>query len=200
MPDNKPSVQQELHVNPYEKAVKDHEPTAGDYYASPSPHFNTREIIRLKEKTLVDGKYPRWTFETIFGPNDDRAVSEESLKRHYRPLLGDFQKISKYAFMVVDGHTDQMAAALMPKKETAPADTQELMASGSREQVTSLLDESERMQNTLEEIQLTAKIIIENKKAKLEKRLDQMGAFLADMNKKVENLVKIITVLNLYTG
>lgn len=201
MPDfNKPTVQQELHVNPYEKAVKDHEPTAGDYYASPSPHFNTREIIRLKKKILKDGKYACWEFETILGPNDDRTVSEESLKNHYRPLLGDFQKISKYAFMVVDGHTDQMAAALMPKKDTTPADTQELMASGSREQVTSLLDESERMQNTLEEIQLTAKIIIENKKAELEKRLDQMEEFLSEMNKKVENLVKIITVLNLYTG
>lgn len=201
MPDNKPTVHQELHVNPYEKAVKDHEPAAGDYYASPSPHFNTREIIRLKEKTLVDGKYPRWKFETILGPNDDETISEESLKSYYRPLLGDFEKTLDYAQQVVDGQSEKVAAELLAGQENTPsADTEALMAAGSREQVTSLLDESERMQNTLEEIRLTAKIIIENKKAELEKRLDQMGEYLSEMNKKVENLVKIITVLNLYTG
>lgn len=202
MPDsNKPTVQQELHVNPYKKAVKDHEPAAGDYYAHMSPHFNTREIIRLKEKTLVDGKYPRWTFETILGQDDDETISEDSLKSYYRPLLGDFNKTHAYALMVVDGESGKVTTELLAGQEDTPAaDTEALIASGSREQVTSLLDESERMQNTLEEIQLTAKIIIENKKAELEKRLDQMGEFLSKMNKKVENLVKIITVLNLYTG
>lgn len=198
---NKPTVQQELHVNPYEKAVKDHEPAAGDYYAHRSAHYNTREIIRLKEKTLVNGKYPRWIFETILGRNDDDTVSEESLKSYYRPLLGDFEKTLAYAQQVVDGQSGKVAAELLAGQENTPtADTEALMASGSREQVTSLLDESERMQNTLEEIQLTAKIIIENKKAELEKRLDQMGEYLSEMNKKVDNLVKIITVLNLYTG
>ena len=201
MPDNKITTQQPLHVNPYEAAVKEHEPATGDYYAHRSPHFNTREIIRLKEKTLVDGKYPRWTFETILGQDDDDTVSEETLKSHYRPLLGDFEKTLAYAQQVVDGQSGKVAAELLAGQENTPtADTEALMAAGSREQVTSLLDESERMQSTLEEIQLTAKIIIENKKAELEKRLDQMGEFLSEMNKKVENLVKIITVLNLYTG
>lgn len=191
----------EIHVDPYKKAVKDHEPTAGDYYASPSPHFNTREIIRLKEKTLVDGKYPRWTFETILGPNDNETISEESLKNYYRPLLGDFEKTLAYAQQVAGGESEKVASELLAGQESTPsADTEALMASGSRHQVASLLDESERMRNSLEEIRLTANIIIENKKAELEKRLDQMGEFLAEMNKKVENLVKIITVLNLYTG
>ena len=195
------TTQQELHVDPYKKAVKDHEPTAGDYYASPSPNFNTREIIRLKERTLVDGKYPRWTFEKILGRNYDETISEESLKNHYRPMLGDFEKTLAYAQQVADGESEKVASELLAGQESTPsADTEALMASGSREQVASLLDESERMQNTLEEICLTANIIIENKKAELEKRLDQMGEFLAEMNKKVENLVKIITVLNLYTG
>ena len=198
---NKLAVQQDLHVNPYKKAVKDHEPAAGDYYASPSPHFNTREIIRLKEKILKDGKYPLWKFETIFGRSYDDTVSEESLKSNYRPLLGDFEKTLAYAQQVVDGQSEKVAAELLAGQENTPsADTEALMAAGSREQVTALLDESERMQSTLEEIRLTANIIIENKKAELEKRLDQMGEFLAEMNKKVENLVKIITVLNLYTG
>ena len=201
MPDNKLTEQQPLHVNPYKKAVKDHEPAAGDYYASPSPHFNTREIIRLKEKILIDGKYPRWKIETIFGRSYEETVSEESLKNHCRPRLGDFEKTLAYAQQVVDGESEKVAAELLAGQEnTPPADTEALMASGSREQVTSLLDESERMQSTLEEIRLTANIIIENKKAELEKRLDQMGEFLAEMNKKVDNLVKIITVLNLYTG
>lgn len=198
---DKLTVNNEVHVNPYEKAVKDHEPAAGDYYASPSPHFNTREIIRLKKKTLVDGKYPRWTFETVLGRNNGETISEESLKSHYRPLLGDFQKTHAYALMVVDGESEKITAELLAGQGNTPsADTEALMTAGSREQVTSLLDESERMQNTLEEIHLTAKIIIENKKAELEKRLDQMEEFLSEMNKKVENLVKIITVLNLYTG
>lgn len=195
------TTQQEIHVDPYKKAVQEHEPTAGDYYASPSPRFNTREIIRLKEKNLVDGKYPRWTFETILGRNDDETISEESLKNYYRPLLGDFEKTLAYAQQVVDGESEKVASELLAGQESTPStDTEALMASGSRYQVASMLDESERMRNTLKEIHLTANIIIENKKAELEKRLDQMGEFLAEMNKKVENLVKIITVLNLYTG
>ncbi len=191
---------QPLHINPYEKAVKEHEPAAGDYYSDRQPHFNSRSIFRLIEKT--ETKYgPRWKVETILGPREDDTITEETLKKYYRPLLNDFGNIHMYAQMVVAGKSNDVAALLSAgQQQQAPADTEELMTTGSRQQIEALLDESEKMQNLLEEIRLTADIIIENKKAELEARLNEMEGFLKEMNKKVENLVKIITVLNLYTG
>lgn len=190
---------QPLHINPYKKTVKEHEPAAGDYYATKSPHYNTRELYHLIEK--VETQYgPRWKVETIFGPREEDTITEETLKKYYRPLLDDFGKIHMYAQMVVAGKSNEVAALLNEGRQQTPADTEELMATGSRQQVEALLDESEKMQNMLEEIRLTADIIIENKKAELEARLNEMEGFLKEMNKKVENLVKIITVLNLYTG
>lgn len=194
------TTRQPLHVNPYEQAVKNHEPAAGDYYADRSPHFNSRNIFRLEEKVTDAHGYVTWRIKVIAGPREDKTISESSLKEYYRPLLGDFEKTRAYAQMVVDGRAEEVARGLLGEQTAAPADSEALMASGNPAQVAALLDESERMQNALEEIHHTAEIIIENKKAELQKKLDQMEEYVTLMNRKVQNLVKIITVLNLYTG
>lgn len=197
---NVPSNVQYQHVDPYRQAVKEHMPTAGDYYSDRSPHFNSRHIFRLEEKVVDKHGFVSWKVRTVYGPEEERTLSEETLKKYYRPLLGDFDKTHAYAEMIVAGKADKVAAALLSSQEAAPADTEALMASGSKQQVAALLDESERMQNALEEIKLTAAIIIENKKAELEAGVRKMGEIISAMGKKIENLVKIITVLNLYTG
>lgn len=193
------SKQQPLHVNPYDKAVKEHEPAAGDYYSDRQPHFNSRSIFRLIEKT--ETQYgPRWKVETILGPREDDTIDEETLKKYYRPLLGDFTKTCTYAQYLLDGRTDKIAELLSETDAQQTPDTDALMAFGSKQQIVALLDESERTQSMLEEIRHVADIIIENKKAELEKKLSQMNGYLDQVNKKVGDLVKIITVLNLYTG
>lgn len=197
---NIPTTVQEQHVDPYWQAVKEHVPAAGDYYSDRNPHFNSRSIFQLIERTVDGTGYALWTIRVVMGPRDDQTISESTLKEYYRPLIGDFGKTLHYARMVVAGNTEKVTAELLSQEPQASADTEALMASGSKMQVAALLDESERLQNMLTEIQLTADIIIENKKAELQEGVRKMNEVLAQVGKKIENLVKIITVLNLYTG
>ena len=189
------------HIDPYKAELRNHVPAVGDYYASKNPHYNTRSLFRLTEKTVDPKGYVSWKIQPVYGADDEgRTISDDNLREYYRPLLNGFEDIRGYAEMIVAGKSAEVAALLSGGQGQEPADTEELMASGSRQQVKALLDESERARNLLEEIRLTADIIIENKKAELEARLGEMEGFLEKMNKKVNDLVKVITVLNLYTG
>ncbi len=193
------SVIPDAHVDPYKEAIRTHEPAEGDYYADRNPGYNSRSLFRLAEKVKTKNGVC-WKMETIFGPVAGRTISDYSLRSYYRPLVGDFEMTLLNARLIIDGKADQVAAKLLADQAQTPAETEALMTSGTKEQIVALLDESERRQNMLEEIRLTADIIIENKKAELDDKVRQMGEIVKTMMKKVDDLVKIITVLNLYTG
>lgn len=190
-----------VHVNPYEKAVKEHVPAAGDTWIQKSPSFNGFDVLRLKEKT----REGHWVAELVVTrPGDEgteRTVSEQSLRDYFRPLLADYDETLTLARMVVDGRADEVALHIFGVPEAAQdAGTEELMASASASQVLAVLDEAERQQNRLEEVKNLADILIEQKRYEMERKLDEANEFLSAIKKKVSNLVKIITVLNLYTG
>ena len=190
-----------VHVDPYEKAVKEHVPAAGDTWIQKSPSFNGFDVLRLKEKN----REGYWVAELVVTRPDDerteRTISEQSLRDYFRPLLANYDETLTLARMVVDGRADEVAQHIFGVPEAAQdAGTEELMASASASQVLAVLDEAERQQNRLEEVKNLADILIEQKRYEMECRLDETKEFLSAIRKKVSNLVKIITVLNLYTG
>ena len=184
------------YVSPYETAVKEHIPTEGDIYLDKSPSYNGASIIKLLGR---DEKYPeRWKVQSIVGDRHDDTVSEDSLKKYYRPLLGDYDKTFALASAIAEGRVEDVAA-LMALND-APTGSEKLMATESPEHISALLQSSESLKNQLEEIHMMADIIIENKKSELDARLREMNGYLTKMKEQVRNIVKVITVLNLYTG
>lgn len=193
--------QQPLHVNPYEKAVKEHIPQVGDYYAQPSPGPNGHCVFELIEEYTEKSGARSFKVRNFIGECYYDTVSESTLKQYYRPLTEPVGELYAYANLVVTGKGEQAAAQILGQnRQQHAADTQELMASESPQTILALLDESERLQNRLAEVKLMADNIIAVKKAELESHLDKMNGFLEEMKEKIGNLVKIITILNLYTG
>ena len=188
----------EQHVNPYEAEVKAHVPTAGDVYAESNPSFNGSDVIRL----IVKDARGEWTCEDVFTGKKHRDVSDESLQRYYRWIGGDFDETVKFATMLAERTASAAEVTALITGETGPAtsDTEELMATESPEHIAALLDASEKMQTRLNDIRLVARCMMEKKKRDLDMMLHDMNECLGKFQEKVDNLVKVISILNLYTG
>ncbi|MBR2093900.1 MAG: hypothetical protein IJ904_07700 [Candidatus Methanomethylophilaceae archaeon] len=186
--------------NPYEDEVKKHLPRSGDIYVERNPSRNGFHVLRLKERSGEEGSY-RWTYENLVGEYYSKTIGEDSLRNYYRPLLNGFEEILSLAEKTVEGNADEVAALIgageNKKQETS---SEELMATESPEHIKAMLDSSQRLQNKLEEIRLMTDILIEAKKAELEAKLREMDKYLSVVNEKVSALVKVISVLNIYTG
>lgn len=185
------------HINPYEEAVNKHQPQAGDIYAERNPSSNGFKIFKLIKKK----ENGWWTVACIKGNREYDSVSESSLKEYYRPILGNYEEILALAEKVAaGGAADVMALVTGEKKVQEATDSEALMATETPEHIAALLDTSEKMQAKLLEIKAIADIIIAEKKYELEEKLSQMNEYLSVMKDKVRNLVRVITILNLYTG
>lgn len=196
MGNNTPASLTPIHINPYENATKTHVPAAGDVYATKSPSFNGREIFRLVKRS---GEHS-WETVNAFTGEHSRKISDDSLKQYYRWIQNEFSEISSLATSIVSGKASEAALLITGGQEAPQADSESLMATESPEHIEALLESSERIKNKMEEAQLVAKCMIEERKARLDAMLHDMNGYLAKVNEKVANLVKIITVLNLYTG
>lgn len=196
MGNNTPASLAPIHINPYENATKTHVPAAGDVYATKSPSFNGREIFRLVKRS---GEHS-WETVNAFTGEPYRNLSDDTLKQYYRWIQNEFSEISSLATSIVSGKASEAALLITGGQEAPQADSESLMATESPEHIEALLESSERIKNKMEEAKLVAKCIIEERKAQLDDMLDDMNGYLAKVNEKVANLVKIITVLNLYTG
>lgn len=188
----------EQHVNPYVRAAKEHEPGQGDIYADRSPSYNGSDVFRLIGKD----ERGQWKCEDVFTGEERRSVSSETLKQYYTWIQNrdDWYELSRLAQMLTDGRGEEVARIVTGGLDDAPADTEALMATESPEHIAALLDTSERLQNKLEEVRLIAKCMIETRKRDMETMLRSMDTQLATIKEKVRNLIKVITVLNLYTG
>ncbi len=188
----------EQHVNPYVRAAKEHEPEQGDIYADKSPSFNGSDVFRLVKKN----ERGLWICEDLFTGEELHSVSSDTLKEYYTWIQngGDEYEMVHLAQMLTEGRGEEVARIVTGELDDAPADTEALMATESPEHIAALLDTSERLQNKLEEVRLIAKCMFETRKRDMETMLRSMDTQLATIKEKVRNLIKVITVLNLYTG
>ena len=186
--------------NPYEEEVAGHVPCPGDVYVDKNPSCNGYHVFRLKERSGEEGSY-QWTFECLVGEYSSECISEGALHRYYRPLLNGYDEVLRLAEMTLEGKAADVAslvgAGVDRDRETTSED---LMATESPEHIRALLDSSQGLQNKMEEIQLVCDILIEAKKAELDARLREMDKYLSAVKDKVSAIVKVISVLNIYTG
>ena len=184
------------HINLYEQSWKQHVPAPGDVYADRSPGCNGAHVIRLVSRK-ANGSWE--CVDAITGEPDTYCRTDETLKQYYRWISGDFDQVSSLARAVTEGKASDVAGLLTGGTDI-PSDSESLMGTESPDHIAALLDASERIQNRMEEVHLLAKCMIERRKSELDRMLRDMNGYLAEMNGKVKNLLKVITVLNLYTG
>ena len=187
--------------DPYKEAVKQHEPSVGDVYLDARPSCNGAGVFRIVGKEDAGNGTVRWRIERItgFGLGVSRTIGDGDLKRYYRPLLNGYDDILALAEKVCDGEMDEVAA-LVGLPGGTPASGEELMATESPEHIRALLDASQSVQNKIEEVKLMADTLIEIKKAEMEDKLREMDRYLGVVRKKVGDIAKVISILNLYIG
>ncbi len=196
------------HVNLALEAVRNHVPAEGDVYVSRDARYG--RLIRLGAE---DAKYPGRFAVTVLDPLTGKevrdaerlkdTVSDSDLKTYYRPVFGDLDETLRLARMVADGDARAAFEAVAGADEGEAEEDAEAALVGMRhtkEEISAMLEMAERQEDRLQEVRRTAELIVEQKRRELENKLDQMNGVLAGFKKKVQGLVRIITVLNLYTG
>ena len=183
------------HVNPYVKARVDHVPIAGDVYAYRSPSYNGWEVIRL----VRQNERGAWECVDVFTGKKEKECDNNSLKEYYRWIQNDYEDISDIASKIVEGRAVEVAGLLGGGTDAAPQ-SEDLMATESPEHIAAMLEMAENLQNKAEEAKLVAQCMVEKRKWELENTLRAINNHVGLLNKRVSDLLKVITVLNLYTG
>ncbi len=181
------------HVNEVERAVREHVPKAGDTYLDRNPNANTFDILRLLRHGAGRWECDVLDAATLQPTGVVRAVSDDTLKSYYRPLLCDAGEVFSAARAIVEGTTP-------PQEEPQDDPTEALTSTHDAAKAADMLRAAEEEENRLKEIRLAASLIIETRKAELDARMREMEALVTACNRKVRDLVRIITVMNLYLG
>ena len=180
------------HINPYVKARVDHVPSAGDVYAYRSPSYNGWEVIRL----VRQNERGAWECVDVFTGKRDRECDNNSLKEYYRWIQNNYEDISDIASKIVEGRAVEVAGLLGGGTDAAPQ-SEDLMATESPEHIAAMLEMAENLQNKAEEAKLVAQCMVEKRKWELENTLRAINNHVGLLNKRVSDLLKVITVLNL---
>ena len=199
------------HVDPVAKAIKEHVPATGDIYITKHPEQYS-EMYRLGNR--VEGRPESFYAERIdplsgdivpeenskFGP---KTITDGTLKEYYRYLSGDLEKTLSLARKVMDGDTETVRKAVLGgEKEQSDTLSEEtaLTTGRSASEVGEMLLQAEIKQNQLKEIQMAAELMVTAKRNELENKLRKMNDVLSVFQEKVRDLVRVVTILNLYLG
>ena len=186
------------HLNPYDESRRNHVPAAGDVYADKSPSFNGSNVLRLVEKN----ERGLWrTVDAVTGEESRHSdISDDTLKSYYLWIQNPIDEVLGLAKRVAGGEPAEVAGLIGAAKDSSADDSGALMRTESPEHIKALLDASERIQDKLQEVTLVAKCMIETRKRELDGLIREMNGYVSQMKEKVGNILKVITVLNLYTG
>lgn len=198
------------HVNLTAKAIKEHVPAVGDIYAKRDAYYGG--IMRI---TGIEHRYGKngedWGLEYAceeLDPEtlaiiDKEAISESSLKSYYRYMSIESSRTYDLARAVMAGDASGVAKMITGEDkadEASLSDETALVKGRTKKEVETMLAEAEEKQNALEEVRLWAKHIMESRRRAVEKMIDDMDEVLGVFKKKVDGLIKVITIMNLYLG
>ena len=199
------------HIDPVAKSIKEHVPQAGDIYITKNPHQYS-EMYRLGERVekWPDSFYatrldplsgePVPEEEGTFGP---KTLSDDTLRQYYRYLSCDLKDTLALAHKVMDGDTAAVRKAVLGDEGEGTAEASDMTALTSGRpagEVSEMLLQAEVRQNRLQEIQMAAELMATAKRNELESKLRKMNGILSVYREKVQDLVRIVTILNLYIG
>lgn len=198
------------HVDPVAKAIKEHAAAPGDIYVTKNPGQYT-ELYRLDGR---DDKYPDCFRVTRLNPLTGEAMKEDGgykrdridegqLRQYYRYLSHDLAETLSLARKVMDGDTAAVRRAVLGDEgEGTPgsSDVTALTSGRPAGEVNEMLLQAEVRQNRLQEIQMAAELMATAKRNELDRKLREMNGVLDTFREKVRDLVRVVTILNLYLG
>lgn len=198
------------HVNPIERSIKEHVAATGDIYVTKNPGQYT-ELYRLDGR---DDKYPNCFRVTRLDPLTGEAVKEDGgykrdrieedqLRQYYRYLSHDLAETLSLARKVMDGDTAAVRKAVLGdegEETPEPSDMTALTSGRPAGEISEMLLHAEIRQNRLQEIQMAAELMATAKRNELDRKLREMNGVLDTFRKKVQDLVRVVTILNLYLG
>ena len=198
------------HVNPVAKAIREHVPMPGDIYITRHPG-QYAEMYRLGERTEDrPGSFYITPIDPLTGDasseEDDfgrKTISEDTLKKYYRFLSEGLGRTLELARKVMDGDAEGVRRAVLGDEGEGGdvlSDETALTLGRSAREVNEMLLQAEIKQNRLEEIKMAAELMATAKKNELENKLRKMNGVLKAFQEKVNDLVRVITILNLYLG
>lgn len=183
------------HVPAPKRDREGHIPTSGDIYMDKRQEY----IVRLGEKDEKYGTFAAEYYNFSTGEWEEyHRLGPDDIKAYYRLLLDDFDEIVATAKAAADGDASGIDALLQDSGDGS--ETLELVASRPADQVFSITESAERLQDKLETIRTFMRAIVEQKKREIEAHIRDMSEKLKGIEAYVANLHRIITVMNLYTG
>lgn len=194
------------HVNLTKKRIREHMPVPGDYYAAHDAHYV--EIYRILGEDTSNDRYrcERIDPETGSATGETTTMTLETISEYYRWIDlegGSFARFLGMARAIVAGNPAYVMKKLSGEKaETVSkeSDVTALTHGRSRDDVAMMLDEAEQVENRLQQVQLWAKHIMNARQREIERRIDEMNDMVAAFQKKVNGLLRVITIMNLYLG
>lgn len=182
-----------------ERDRKNHVPSIGDIYI----HNNSwGGCIRIAGKRDYNGAKIYTVNVYSFAMNgwkkEGDTITEDNLKEYYTLLLCPFEEILAAAEAALEGDS-----SLIDKIMTEADHSEEslaLMVSRPADQVFALAEANERMQDKLMSVSRMMNIIIERKVDQMKTQVRALDEKLSSIRDVVENIQRVITVMNLYTG
>lgn len=199
------------HVNLTAKAISEHVPAVGDVYARRDPRYGgIYRITGAEHRYDKDGEDygMRYSCQQLdpetLAVLDTVDIYEENLKSGYRYISMEARRVNDMAGAVMAGDA-QLVGKMITGEEQKKDDNEEehtsaLVRGRTRVEVEAMLAEAEEQENRLQEIQLWANHIMENRRNEIERRVKEMDKVLSVFKKKVRGLIRVITVMNLYLG
>ncbi len=171
-------------------------PAPGDIYLKRDTYYP--KIIKIKE--IIDehnAKVLSYNFDNgLWGDEDDFYLPD--LDEYYVLLLDDFAEVVTIASKANAGDSSRLMALLGQAR--MDDESLALVASRPADQVLALTEASERLQDKLEAIDNIMKMQVSHMRQQMEAKVAAFEKELKKVNDYVQNLHRIITVMNLYTG
>lgn len=192
-------TQNQEYIPAPERDRRDHVPSVGDIYI----HNNSwGRCIRIAGKRDYNGAkiytVDVYSFAMNGWKKENDSVTEDNLKEYYTLLLCPFEEILAAAEAALEGDS-----SLVDKIMTEADHSEEslaLMVSRPADQVFALAEANERMQDKLTSVSRMMNLIVESKVEQMKTQVRALDEKLSSIRDVVENIQKVITVMNLYTG
>lgn len=181
---------------------KDHIPSVGDIYYRKDSYYP--DIYRITGTEKREGRYTVYRFEKYnlstdrWETSERNTISPDSLEEYYRLLIGDFDEVLAVARAAVQGD-DSALNKLLSEADNSP-ETLALVQTGTAQQVLSLTEKGEMLQDKIETIKNYMQMLIASARHEMEAKVSALDKKLLAVKDYVKNLQRVITVMNLYTG
>ena len=119
----------------------------------------------------------------------ERTLS--SLKEYYKPVNVPIDKVKELALRILAGED---------LEETEESDSTELMAMSGKNTLVALREEASKAELVAQKVRRYAEIIIAQRTAELQAKLNGVRGVITKMNKQIQNLDYVIQVIETYAG